>query len=450
MLRPRPSYAQGFACNAAESAYPELWDKLKALFVPTLGVTGGTLFDWSGRRGDGILDANAVWAQTPEGPSVDTTLDGIALPAPLVSDETNAFTIAISFVLDALAVNDFIYDQATTRISLWNDNTIFKTFINDLGLSASAHGLVAGSRVHLVWSVTQSPDHQYLWCNGKDGTIIQLLDDSTAFTDWGSASGAAKLGEVYTAGFQLPGKISLFAFYNRAWFAEEALSFHRDPYRMLGLRSRQYPSAAAVAYLPPVARRVSGAPRPPRRTLVARSRVPVAILALLPPVHITGDLWLVRWSSQLSGPFYVWVNGKLARVTHQTAMAVHAENIEQVKEVVEVFAFVTDEPQIVRSTRLQLQWGATASTKEYRIERYIDSSWEVEAVIEDHGGNEYMYRSPSLADSQVHQLRIVPVGTNGLDGTALTLSKRMVRHPNSPNHDVAYDDGAGTVTLTQG
>jgi len=43
----RPSYAQGFARNAAESAYPELWRGLVGLWPTSLGPTGLTLYDRS-------------------------------------------------------------------------------------------------------------------------------------------------------------------------------------------------------------------------------------------------------------------------------------------------------------------------------------------------------------------------------------------------------------------
>jgi len=47
---PRPSYGQGYARSVGESAYPELWRGLLASFVPVLGPTGTTLFDWGQLR----------------------------------------------------------------------------------------------------------------------------------------------------------------------------------------------------------------------------------------------------------------------------------------------------------------------------------------------------------------------------------------------------------------
>lgn len=240
---PQPSYAQGFAHSQAEAAYPQSWDKLQALFVPALGHSGNTLLDLSGKRQHGTLQANVTWEMTPEGDSINTTSDGIDLVRPLIWDVTDAFTLVISFVLDTLASNDYIYDQQTNRIVLWNNASGFQTHIRGATKSTALHNLSAGDRVHLVWAVTQSPDYQRMWCNGR-----QIQNDSTAFTDWADPAGVTKIAERYTGGpNNLPGKISFFACYHRAWDATEAIAFHRDPYLMLRPRNRIF----AVTEAPP-------------------------------------------------------------------------------------------------------------------------------------------------------------------------------------------------------
>jgi hypothetical protein len=46
----KPSYATGYAKNASQSAHPNLWDGLVGAWMPSLGVTGETLRDVSGRE----------------------------------------------------------------------------------------------------------------------------------------------------------------------------------------------------------------------------------------------------------------------------------------------------------------------------------------------------------------------------------------------------------------
>lgn len=50
-----PSYADGFASNAAESAFPEDWVGLVAAYNPALGNSGTRLKDWAGRANTGIF-----------------------------------------------------------------------------------------------------------------------------------------------------------------------------------------------------------------------------------------------------------------------------------------------------------------------------------------------------------------------------------------------------------
>ena len=52
---PIPGFSQGFARNASQSLFPNLWKGLVGLWAPYVGVQGQTLYDWSGFRNDGSL-----------------------------------------------------------------------------------------------------------------------------------------------------------------------------------------------------------------------------------------------------------------------------------------------------------------------------------------------------------------------------------------------------------
>jgi hypothetical protein len=69
-----PSYKQGFARYAAESQAPGLWKNLVGLWVPALGPTGVTLFDWSGYGNNGtltLMDPATDWVVTEKGWAID-------------------------------------------------------------------------------------------------------------------------------------------------------------------------------------------------------------------------------------------------------------------------------------------------------------------------------------------------------------------------------------------
>ena len=69
-----PSYAQGFARNAAESENPGLWKGLVCKWAPSLGVTGLTLRDQSGHHNHGTLtgmDPAVDWVGSSMGVALD-------------------------------------------------------------------------------------------------------------------------------------------------------------------------------------------------------------------------------------------------------------------------------------------------------------------------------------------------------------------------------------------
>lgn len=62
-----PSYGQGFAASADESAHPGLWKGQGSAWVPPLGVTGDTLFDSFGYKNHGTLTNGPTWVMTEKG-----------------------------------------------------------------------------------------------------------------------------------------------------------------------------------------------------------------------------------------------------------------------------------------------------------------------------------------------------------------------------------------------
>ena len=71
---PDPSYAQGFARGPGEAANPELWDGLVGAWMPSLGPSGSTLMDISGRGNHGTLtnmDPATDWVPGPNGYALD-------------------------------------------------------------------------------------------------------------------------------------------------------------------------------------------------------------------------------------------------------------------------------------------------------------------------------------------------------------------------------------------
>ena len=104
LKKPKPSYATGYARNASESANPNLWKGLVGAWMPSFGVTGGTLKDVSGNGNDGTLtnmDAATDWVATSKGLALD--FDGVndrVDIAGTVTGELTKFSAGCSFWLN--------------------------------------------------------------------------------------------------------------------------------------------------------------------------------------------------------------------------------------------------------------------------------------------------------------------------------------------------------------
>lgn len=100
------SYRTGWARNAGESQYPELWKSLIGAWCPALGSSGLKLMDLSGRGNDGTLtsmDPNTDWMVDQHGQQLDFdgTDDSVELGTPESLKPTTQITIAAWVVLKA-------------------------------------------------------------------------------------------------------------------------------------------------------------------------------------------------------------------------------------------------------------------------------------------------------------------------------------------------------------
>lgn len=171
------------------------------------------------------------------------------------------------------------------------------------------------------------------------------------------------------------------------------------------------------------------------------------MVTLNPPQKLDSRSWLVSWSSDLGDPtFYVYQDGLSINETKQTEQVFTVDAGESL--IIEVL----DDPDAVPITafpgRLTLNWRTSAATDYYRIEEYIEAAWILRAKVKDSGGGYFKWKTRFLEDSATHQFRIIPVGTNGNQGTAKVFSCLMVRHPDLPNVGYEYSDDTHKVTVT--
>ncbi|HEX4793719.1 MAG TPA: hypothetical protein VH370_08010 [Humisphaera sp.] len=153
----------------------------------------------------------------------------------------------------------------------------------------------------------------------------------------------------------------------------------------------------------------------------------------------------LRFASDLSGAtFYVYRDGQLLRTT--TANHFSCRIDPDTAPVFEVFDDPSTAPAALPRSLL-LFWYRSDATDYYRIDQYDGSAWNFVTRIPDDGRSTYLWTSPNQPDGQVAQFRIVPVGTNGNEGTPTTIARLIVAHPLPPQVSYSYDAGTGKVTI---
>lgn len=164
------------------------------------------------------------------------------------------------------------------------------------------------------------------------------------------------------------------------------------------------------------------------------------------PYRIDVKTWRVEWSSDLSAPtFYVWQDGVLIATTDAGFLDFLVESDEAL--VVEVLDDANEQPQTAFPGRFTFQWEAVSGTKAYRVEEYLSGVWTARHTLQHVPGQTlYSWRSRHLEDDTTHQFRVIPIGDDGNEGTALAVSRLMVRNPDPPTQSFSFNSGTGGVT----
>lgn len=156
-------------------------------------------------------------------------------------------------------------------------------------------------------------------------------------------------------------------------------------------------------------------------------------------------MWRLSWASDASDPtFTVYRNGILFDTTTSTSITVALDD----GDVIEVIDDGGDPANAFKS-RITVQWNEVASAEYYTVSELIDGAYVQRAKVLDNGSPVYEWTSRVLEDGQQHTFKVVPTGTNGNDGTATTVTFRMVRHPSPELCDHSWDATEHALTFTE-
>lgn len=165
------------------------------------------------------------------------------------------------------------------------------------------------------------------------------------------------------------------------------------------------------------------------------------------PVQIDDRSWSLTWSSTLSDPtYYIYVDGELIDTTTAESKIFSVENGASL--VVDILDVATGTPGTAFPGRFTIGWNAVSGADVYLIDEYVASVWTNRAEIKETGRGYYLWRSRFLEDVTTHQFRVRAKGNNQNIGTALSLTRLMVRHPDPPDQNFSYSNSTKKVTVS--
>lgn len=246
-----PSYSQGFARSAAESANPGSWKELVWVGAPFLGPTGLTLFDWGGRKDHGTLTTMVPatdWVPSPYGWALDFGTIGedkhVAMSG-LSNVSGNTTTLSVLARLDTEDVEGVVLFGTTTGSTVyWQIQKAASdtVYIHSQAISTPTDGYWDG--VWRWYTFVSDGANVLFYVNGN------LVASAVAVgTSLAAGSKDFQLGKwVSGSNWNLEGAIAEVVFHDRALAASEIEELYTDPdaHALLQLRQRTVAVAPAA------------------------------------------------------------------------------------------------------------------------------------------------------------------------------------------------------------
>jgi len=243
-----PSYSQGFARSASEAAEPGLRKGQVLRYSPTLGVTGDTIRDVSGRGNNGTNNG-ATWVVSGGKPAlefVEASTTYVNIPDAPSLNFSNAMTIAVWFRLDHLGEQMFLASKGTGFTGS-SDDWWLQVVANRVEFSIFRPA--GAGRVGVLATEAIADLDWHLACGVFDGNAVRVFVDGKPLGAISSYSGAIQnAGAAMRLGalgnfFLYDGWLSDTYLYNRALNQSEITHLYRDHVADLRLREMVIPTS---------------------------------------------------------------------------------------------------------------------------------------------------------------------------------------------------------------
>lgn len=161
-----------------------------------------------------------------------------------------------------------------------------------------------------------------------------------------------------------------------------------------------------------------------------------------------GAMYRLEWSSDQESPTYDLYDLSGSGLLYHGTGTSYTVSIES--GVTPVY-WITDDsssPPDSYPARVRIQWYAVDGVDYYRIDESVSGAWVERARIKHEGQWVYNWISRWLEDVTTHTFRMVAVGTDGNEATAVSLIPYLIRYPDPPLVDYTYSESTNTITIS--
>ena len=171
------------------------------------------------------------------------------------------------------------------------------------------------------------------------------------------------------------------------------------------------------------------------------------------PKRVDAVAWEFSGTSSATPPvpFRIYANGEkvadYSSANQAWSKVLHVPSGEGM--LVEVLDNASAVPSPAFPGRVVINWVAVENATNYRVEEYVSAAWTEVITYAANGRSTFSHKSRWLEDQTTHQFRVIPISGAGNEGTALTFSFAMVRHPDSPQVTYTYNALNDKVTIAE-
>lgn len=246
-----PSYSNGFARSAGESANPNSWNGLVCAGIPELGATGRTVFDHSGFGNNGTLTAasgSATWNVKDGKRCVTFDADDAAVNQQVIElpDFSGRFTKWATFHMvlrlnehtptDGNQTGAFDLSTGIADVYPFTDGILYIGIFRLVRLTLGDIGIADRTQWHLV-TVTSAPGAGN-WNFYQNGVLYATnTGDSNIALDGPNMRLCGSSGSNY-----LNGDVAFYSFYNRVQPIAEIRQTYLDYLAPFQLRQQIFKS----------------------------------------------------------------------------------------------------------------------------------------------------------------------------------------------------------------